>query len=104
MNTDNQPIQILGRVLNILDAEQGGSENNPWRKRAFIIETLDRFPKKVFINTWGNSIDYLERLRLDDIVCAYVNIESREHAGKYYTEVSAWKVLPDIKRTREAVK
>lgn len=84
-------IQIEGKVAQILDEQSGEGKNGPWRKQDFILETQEKYPKKVCITQWGDKIDEFN-VHEGEEVTASVDIQSREYKGNWYTDVKAWKV------------
>ena len=84
-------LKLSGRVFKILDEQSGESKNGPWRKRDFILETKGKFPKKVCITQWADNIDK-QAVEEDMEVTVYIDIQSREYKGNWYTDVKAWKV------------
>ncbi len=83
---------IEGRIIQKLDIESGQSARGPWQKQNFIVETQEQYPRKVCIGLWTNQIQILQSYQIGDMIRAYVNIESREFNGRWYTDVRAWKL------------
>ncbi len=84
-------MEITGKLVQILPEETGESKNGPWKKQSFIIETQEQYPKKVCITVWGDKVD-LKSFSLDQDITAGINIASREFNGKWYTDVTAWRL------------
>lgn len=84
-------IQLKGKVVQILDEQSGQGKNGPWRKRDFILEIPGKYPRKVCITQWGDNIDQ-QQVKQGMEVTAYVDIQSREYNGNWYTDVKAWKI------------
>lgn len=84
-------LQIKGTVKQILEEQSGTGKNGPWRKRDFILETEGKYPKEVCITQWGDNIDQADVQEGEEIV-AYIDIQSREYKGNWYTDVKAWKI------------
>lgn len=84
-------MDITGKVLQVLAPITGEGKNGPWKKQEFIIETQDEYPKKVCISNWADKID-LGSLSPNDVVKVFINLESREYNGRWYTEARAWKM------------
>ncbi|MBN1187981.1 MAG: DUF3127 domain-containing protein [Bacteroidales bacterium] len=84
-------MEIKGKLFEILDAQKGSSAKGQWKKQDFIIETDEKFPKKICISNWNDKVD-LNSLRKGDIVNVSINLESREFNGKWYTDVKVWKI------------
>lgn len=87
-------MEITGRIIQKLDLQKGTSAKGEWKKQEFIIETNDKFPKKVCISGWAEKVDDLNRYNIDDSVKVSVNVESREYNGKWYTDIRFWKIEP----------
>lgn len=85
-------IKLEGVVRELLPLQQGEGRNGPWKKQQFILEIVDgQYPKHVCIMVWGDKIDQFN-IREGDDITAFVNIESREYNGRWYTDVKAWRV------------
>ena len=85
-------LEILGKVVKVLDVQRGEGKNGPWVRGGFVIETLeDNFPKKVCLDVWSDKISDAQRLVPGDTVRANIEINSREYNGRWYTNVRAWR-------------
>lgn len=84
-------LAIKGTVDQILEEQSGESKNGPWRKRDFILETEGQYSKKVCITQWGDNIDKAN-VQEGESITAYIDIQSREYKGNWYTDVKAWKI------------
>lgn len=84
-------LKIAGKVVDILETQSGESKNGPWKKRDFILETPGKYPRKVCITQWGDQIDQ-SNIQKGDEITAFIDIQSREYKGKWYTDVKAWKI------------
>jgi hypothetical protein len=92
MNTTANQLTINARIVEIGSAAQG--EN--WTKQDFTVETIEQFPKTINIHVWNDKLDQLNRCRVNDIVNCKINVSSRKHENRYYTEVTAWKIELDF--------
>lgn len=84
-------LQLAGKVTKVLEEQSGEGKNGVWRKRDFILETQDKYPKQICITQWGDNIDQ-NAINEGDEVTAYIDIQSREFKGNWYTDVKAWKI------------
>jgi hypothetical protein len=84
-------LSITGRVVQILDEQSGTSQNGPWRKQDFILETEGSYPKSVCVTQWGDNIEEFA-LSEGERLTAHIDLQSREYNGRWYTDVKAWKV------------
>lgn len=85
------PNTVSGSVTHILLEQSGAGKNGTWRKRDFVIETADQYPKKICLTQWGDEID-TSAVEVGEMVTAHIDIASREYNGRWYTDVKAWKV------------
>lgn len=85
-------MEIKGKVIQVLPTQTGQGRNGTWAKQEVIIETPGQYPKRVALSIWGeeNINKYDLESGLD--ITAHINIESREHNGRWFTEVRVWKV------------
>ena len=88
------PMEVSGKITDILPEKSGQSANGTWRKQEYILETGGQYPKKVCFMAWGDKIDQFQ-IKQGDNVTVSVDLESREFNGRWYTDVKAWKVSRD---------
>jgi hypothetical protein len=85
-------MDISGRLIQVLQEQGGEGKNGRWAKCDFVIETQEKYPKKVCITAWNDLIGTVKGLPLESEVKVAFDIASREYNGKWYTDVKAWKV------------
>lgn len=84
-------MEITGKIIVALPEASGTSRaGNPWKKREYVLETQETYPKKVFFNFFGDRCDQYP-LNVGDEVTVSFDLESREFNGRWYTDVRAWK-------------
>lgn len=87
-------MEISGKVAQILPVQTGMGKNGEWKKASFVIEMIDgKFPKKICILAWKDLVDQVQKLEVGADVTASIGIESREFNSKWYTDVTAWKIV-----------
>ncbi len=85
-------MEINGTLVQVLEAQTGIAKNGPWKKQGFVIETKDKFPKKVHVSAWNAAADTIEKLQPGAALKVSFDVESREYNGKWYTDLKAWKI------------
>ena len=83
-------MQIKGTIHQITPTETVGQ--NGTQKRQVVLNTGDQFNPYVAITFMGKQFDKSNNLSEGQTVSIDVNISSREYNGRWYTEVSGWKV------------
>lgn len=88
-------MEIKGKVVQVMNVASGLGAKGEWHKQDFVLETLDKFPKKVCMTLWGK--DLIDKYDLVEgmTVTAFIELDSREYNGKWYTNVKAWKIQWD---------
>ena len=84
--------EINGVVIKILPEQSGDGKFGKWTKQEFVIQTEDKFPKKVCFSVWGDRTDELKNLNNGQKVKVSFNPESREYNERWYTDLRAWKI------------
>ncbi len=85
-------IDIEGVIIKIMSEQSGDGKFGKWTKQEFVIQTEDKFPKKVCFSVWGDRTDELKSMNNGDKVKVSFNPESREYNERWYTDLRAWKI------------
>ncbi len=85
-------MEIIGKVVQLGTLTEGNSPRGPWKKQELIIETLEQFPKKVCLMCWGDRVNDANSFFVGQTIKAQIRIESREFNGKWYTDVTAFRL------------
>ena len=85
-------IALEGKLVKLLDLQQGVSTRGAWKKQEFILETEEQYPKKVCIACWGERVEDITKYSPGSRLKVSVNIESREWNNKWFTDIKAWRI------------
>lgn len=87
-------MEVTGKIIVALP-EVGGTSRagNAWKKREYVLETLETYPKKVAFNFFGDRVDQFP-LNVGDVVTVSFDIDSREFNGRWYTDVMCLSARP----------
>ena len=86
-------MEISGKIIAALPEVGGTSKaGNAWRKREYVLETQETYPKKVAFNFFGDRIDQYPLAVGDDVTVSF-DLESREFNGRWYTDVRGYKAV-----------
>ncbi len=87
-------MEIVGRIIVALPEMSGTSKSgNPWKKREYVLETQESYPKKVHFDFFGERADQYP-LNVGDTIKLSFDIESREYNGRWFTSIRGWKSEP----------
>ncbi|MDR1918755.1 MAG: DUF3127 domain-containing protein [Tannerellaceae bacterium] len=87
-------MEISGKIIAVLP-EQGGMSKtgNEWKKQEYVLETHEQYPKKVCFQIFGADRIAQAAIQMGEEVTVSFDIESREYNGRWYSNISAWKVV-----------
>lgn len=84
-------MEIKGKIIAALPEMSGVSKSgNNWKKREYVLETQETYPKKVHFDFFGERADQYPLSVGDEITLSF-DIESREYNGRWYTSIRGWK-------------
>lgn len=85
-------MEVQGKIIFAFDVVTGMAKatGNPWKKRDYVLETHDQFPRKIAFDMFGDKVDQYPLAVGDEIVLSF-DIESREYNGRWYTNIRGWK-------------
>lgn len=84
-------MEIKGKIILALPEMSGVSKSgNNWKKREYVLETIETYPKKVHFDFFGERADQYP-LNVGDNITLSFDIESREYNGRWYTGIRGWK-------------
>ena len=86
-------MEVKGRLVKVLPPLTGQGKNGEWKKQEFVIELegSSSFTRKVCLSSWGDKVN-VESLIEGSMLNVYFDIESREYQGKWFTNLTAWKI------------
>ena len=94
LNEHNDDMEIVGRIIVALPEMSGTSKaGNPWKKREYVLETQENYPKKVHFDFFGERADQYP-LNVGDFIKLSFDIESREYNGRWFTSIRGWNSEP----------
>lgn len=84
-------MEVTGKIIVALPEVSGTSKaGNQWKKREYVLETLDNYPSKIFFDFFGDRADQYPLAVGDEIKLSF-DIESREYNGRWFTSIRGWK-------------
>ncbi|MCM1028509.1 MAG: DUF3127 domain-containing protein [Pseudoflavonifractor sp.] len=85
-------MEIQGKIIHDLGETSGTSRaGNAWKKHEYVLETHETYPKKVAFTLFGERADQYQCAINDEITLSF-DINSREFNGRWYTDITAWKI------------
>ena len=87
-------MEIIGKAIAALPVKSGVSQRTgeQWQSREYVIETQEQYPKKMCFEVFGTDKLKEFNIRNNDLIKVHFDITAREHNGKWYNSIRAWKV------------
>lgn len=87
-------MEITGKIIVALPEQTGVSKaGNTWKKKEYVLETQETYPKKVHFDLFGDKADKFP-LTVGQTVRLSFDIESREYNGRWFTSIRGWQAEP----------
>jgi single-strand DNA-binding protein len=83
--------EISGTVKVILDPQTFSSG---FSKREFVITTADKFPQDIKLECLKDKAAQLDGIAVGQSVKVQFDISGREYNGRYFVNLTAWRVEP----------
>lgn len=64
-----------------------------FKKRQFVIKTPGEYSQDVALELVKDGVSKIDKFRLGDGVKVSFNVRGNEYGGKYYVQLSAWKIV-----------
>lgn len=90
--------ELKGHISHILDPETGEGRNGTWIKQSFVISYGEEIEREAAFSLFGEKkVSLLEQVGEGDYVSVSFNVDSKpgrseSTAGKWFTELNAWKI------------
>ncbi len=86
-------MEFEGKVLEMLPPQSGESARGKWQRQDVIFELQQEFSRRVCVKFFNRESE-VQKLRVGGLYTVSFNLESREYNGRWYTDVSVWRVQP----------
>ena len=106
-------LEVTGKLEKFLEMQVGKTKDgNEWKKQQFIVVTEDKYnniyPFELFAS--GEHLEKIDNLlkynKVGDTIKVQFNVSANEYNGKYYTNLSVWRVdnskQPESQSTTES--
>ena len=90
-------MELTGRIVAVQPVQTGEGRNGTWKKQEYVVE-YDRqaqYPRKMMFVLWGDKIDQYN-IQEGQELKIHFDIDCRAYNGRWYNDIRAWKVEPDM--------
>lgn len=84
-------MQFTGTITHITPIEHIGEKETP--KFTLVLAEQDvEYPKSLAVDVRGDKTQWHDQYAIGEEVTVSINHKSREHKGRHYNSISAWKI------------
>jgi hypothetical protein len=80
------------KVIKKLPAE---SISDKHQKAALILLSQEEYEKEFRVDFWNAAIKQMDAIKVGDVVSGTMSVSSREHNGRWYSDIKANKIQVD---------
>lgn len=85
-------MEITGKIILAFPEASGISRSgNNWKKREYVLETIDSRPQRIFFDLFGDRADQFP-LEVGQMIRLSFDINCHEYNGRWFTNISGWRV------------
>ncbi len=99
-------LEVNGKIVKVLDVESGVSKaGKEWKKQNFVIDTGDQYNPEIAFSIFGEEKveNFAKFNKVGDEVKVCFNASSREHNGRYYHNLDAWRIESNNQTSGQAL-
>lgn len=86
-------MELKAKLKTILPLQQGVSQKGKWQKcDALVTTTSGQFTRDVCLSFFGDKVNLLAQCQPGNSYSFSVDLNSREHNGRWYNDIICWKV------------
>jgi len=82
-------MEITGTIKLI---EETQTFDSGFTKRGFVVTTDDDYPQDLYMEFVKDKVSILDEYSAGNNVTVDINLRGREYNGKYYVNITAWKI------------
>lgn len=86
-------MELKAKLKTILPLQQGVSQKGKWQKcEALVTTTSGQYTHEVCLTFFGEKVNLLAQCQPGNTYMFSVDLNSREHNGRWYNDIICWKV------------
>ena len=86
-------MEITGKIIAVLEERSGTSKaGSNWKCGQYVLETMDKYPQRMSFEVFGEDKISSMNIQVDEMLTVSFDVDAREHNGKWYNQIRAWKV------------
>lgn len=85
--------QFIGCIILVGEVKRGISQSGKeWAKQEFVVETVEQYPRRCVLDIMGDENIQKLAVKAGENVTVDYNIDAHEYNGRWYNNLTAWKV------------
>lgn len=93
MTENKEKMNLSGKIIAVLPEKKGVTEKGDWIMKEYVMEVEGQYRLKVCFSLYGEDKIKECNLKIGDNVKVYFNVSSKEFRGRWFTSITAWKII-----------
>lgn len=85
-------MELQGKVIAELPERSGKSEKGDWKVQEFVIQTDEKYPKKLLFEVWGADRLANFNIKMGDNILVKFDTDANENEGRWFGRNRAYDV------------
>lgn len=85
-------MEIQGIIKHVLPVREGVSANGAWKTASYVIETEERYPRRLVFDVRDGREGRIARLKIQEgkRMKVWFDVDANEYQGRWYNNITAW--------------
>ena len=85
-------MEIQGIIKHVLPVREGVSQNGSWKTASYVIETEERYPRRMVFDVRDGRDGRIARLNIQEgkRMSISFDIDAHEYQSRWFNEITAW--------------
>ena len=85
-------MEIQGKIIAVLPMKSGRSAKGEWKSQQYVLETDDRYPKRLLFDVFGENKINDFAIQEGDMVTVSFDTDAHQKDGRWFGSNRAWDV------------
>lgn len=85
-------LKVSGKFVKQFETAGVSKEGKDWKKTEFVVLTDEKFPQNLCFGVMDKLVEQVAKLQSGQDVTVHFNIKCNEYNGKYFVNLSAWRI------------
>lgn len=85
-------MDLFGKIIEALPARKGTSSKGEWQCNTYVIETQDRYPRRMAFDVFGADKVLQYNIQVGEMMTVSFDIDAHEYNGRWFNSIRAFNI------------